>query len=186
MTQPILESIAQSFNHGDLPETWRVPEIERFSLQKTLYDYQVDALKNAARALYLYYGQDNAWQPAETPEAGSRRKQNFASHRYGNQTAEFSIRRYENNADRKNLKQNPVFNVLAEYMTPQDNVIPYHHLINRMCFWMATGSGKTLVMVKIIEYLHHLKQHRHVPPHNVLVLAPSDLWIHISSATLGG
>ena len=174
MTQPILESIAQSLNHGDLPETWRVPEIERFSSHKTLYDYQADALRNAARALYLYYGKEHAWQPAEMPEACSRRKQNFACHRYGNQTAEFSIRQYERNADRTNLKQNPVFKILAEYMTPQGNVIPYHHLINRMCFWMATGSGKTLVMVKIIEYLHHLKQHRHVPPHNVLVLAPSD------------
>ena len=170
---PFLESIAQSLNYGDLPETWRVPDIERFSPQKSLYDYQADALKNAARALYLYYGEENAWQPTEPPAAGSRRKQNFAG-RYANQTAEFSIRQYDGNAGRRNLKQNPIFKILAEYITPQGDVIPYHHLINRMCFWMATGSGKTLVMVKIIEYLHRLKKHRQIPPHNILVLAPSD------------
>jgi type III restriction enzyme len=26
-----------------------------------------------------------------------------------------------------------------------------HQIINRMSFWMATGSGKTLVIVKLIE-----------------------------------
>ncbi len=39
---------------------------------------------------------------------------------------------------------------------------------------MATGSGKTLVMVKLIEYLHSLIQHREISPHNILILAPSD------------
>ena len=174
MTTPLLETIAQSLNYGDLPETWRVPEIERFSPQKSLYDYQADALKNAARALYLYYGEENAWQPTEPLAAGSRRKQNFANRHYANQTAEFSIRQYDGNADRRNHTQNPIFKILAEYITPQGDLIPYHHLINRMCFWMATGSGKTLVMVKIIEYLYRLKQHRQIPPHNILVLAPSN------------
>ena len=171
---PVLETIAQSLNYGDLPETWHVPDIEQFSQQKTLYDYQRNTLENAARALYLYYGEENAWQPTEPPEANSRRKQNFADRRYANQTAEFSIRQYDGNADRRNLKQNPVFKILAEYITPQSDIIPYHHLINRMCFWMATGSGKTLVMVKIIEYLHRLKQHQQIPPHNILILAPSN------------
>lgn len=50
MTHPLLEPISQTLNYGDLPETWRVPEIERFSRDKTCYDYQTDALKNAARA----------------------------------------------------------------------------------------------------------------------------------------
>ena len=35
---------------------------------------------------------------------------------------------------------------------------------------MATGSGKTLVMVKLIEYLHTLIQHRQIPTHNILIL----------------
>ena len=39
---------------------------------------------------------------------------------------------------------------------------------------MATGSGKTLVMVKLIEHLHRLRERGEIPPHNILVLAPSD------------
>ena len=39
---------------------------------------------------------------------------------------------------------------------------------------MATGSGKTLVMVKLIEYLHSLQKHGEIPLHNILILAPSE------------
>ncbi len=57
---PLLEQIiTQPLNYGDLPETWQVSDIQRFLSQKTLYDYQRSALENAARALHLYYGQEN-------------------------------------------------------------------------------------------------------------------------------
>ena len=51
--KPLLESIAQSLNYDDLPEVWRIPHIARFSHAKKLYDYQQDALKKAARALFF-------------------------------------------------------------------------------------------------------------------------------------
>jgi len=38
-----LESIARYRNYGGLPETWWVPDIDRFSAGKTLYDCQTDA-----------------------------------------------------------------------------------------------------------------------------------------------
>ena len=56
---PLLEPAAASLNYADRPETWRVPDIGSFSGEKTLYDYQKDALEKAARALFLYYG----WEP---------------------------------------------------------------------------------------------------------------------------
>ena len=177
MTISALESIAQSSNYADLPETWRVPEMERFSAQKTLYDYQRSALENAARALHHYYGQAHAWHASETQDANDQRKQAFADLYMPaglSQIAGFSIKKYERNADRHNEKQGAVFKILSEFIPPQNDVIPYSQLINRMCFWMATGSGKTLVMVKLIEYLHSLKQHGEIPPHNILILAPSD------------
>ena len=69
--KPLLESIAQSLNYDDLPEVWRIPHIARFSHAKKLYDYQQDALKKAARALFLYYGKDEQrWRrPNEKPNA---------------------------------------------------------------------------------------------------------------------
>ncbi len=175
MTDPLLEPISQTLNYGDLPETWRVPEIERFSSAKTCYDYQTDALKNAARVLYFYYGKgENDWQSTEPQEADDQRKRDFAGW-YNSHIGGFTVRQYETEAKRRNLEENPVFRILSEFISPaQGDEIPYRQLINRMCFWMATGSGKTLVMIKLIEYLYRLKERREIPPHNILILAPSD------------
>ncbi len=173
-TTLLLETIVQSLNYGDLPETWRVPESERFSQQKTLYDYQRSALENAARALYLYYEDGaSAYQLGEALNANERRKADFAD-RYHFDIDGFSIPQYESKADRRNQRQNPVFRILSEFIAPQGEEIPYQRIINRMCFWMATGSGKTLVMIKLIEYLHCLQQHGEIPSRNILVLAPSE------------
>lgn len=175
MTQPLLEDNAKSLNYGELPEVWRVPEIERFSRRKTLYDYQRDALENAARALYRFYGEENPWRRGESPRANRDRKQRFVSSVYPvGALGTFEVRKYENKADERNQRKNPVFKILSEYMELQGGAVSYTQLINRMCFWMATGSGKTLVMVKIIEYLRHLKERQQIPPHNILVLAPSE------------
>ncbi len=174
-TTPLLEeTIVQSLNYGDLPETWRVPDAERFSQQKTLYDYQRSALENAARALYLYYKEEtSAYQLDEAPNANEQRKADFAD-LYRSNIEGFSIPQYESKADRRNQRQNPVFRILSEFIASQGEEIPYRYIINRMCFWMATGSGKTLVMIKLIEYLHCLQQHREIPSRNILVLAPSE------------
>lgn len=169
---PRLEPIANALNYGDLPETWRVPEVERFSAHKTLHDYQSDALQKAAQALFLYYGQSHDWVSGEPLSANVERKRDFAA-RYGT-SALPDLEKYDSQADRRKRKENQVFRILSEFITPQGDLIQYHHLINRMCFWMATGSGKTLVMVKLIAYLHCLKQHGEIPRHNILILAPSD------------
>ena len=175
MATPALEPIIQTLNYGALPETWRVPQIEHFSIEKTLYDYQEDALQSAARALYLYYGKEgNDYQLGELQNAESARRQEFAKRYASSKIGDFSVKKYETSSDRQNRRENPVFKILSEFITPRDEEIPYQQLINRMCFWMATGSGKTLVMVKLVEYLHRLKEHGEIPPHNILILAPSD------------
>ena len=151
-----------------------MPEAERFSQQKTLYDYQRSALENAARALCLYYKKGTShYQLGEGPNANEQRKADFAG-RYYSDIDGFSIPRFESKADRRNQRQNPVFRILSEFIAPQGEEIPYRRIINRMCFWMATGSGKTLVMIKLIEYLHCLQQHEEIPSRNILVLAPSE------------
>ena len=172
MPVPTLETIVQTLNYSDLPETWRVPEDGCFSDGKTLYDYQTDALRNAARALYLYYGGEHDWASGETPSENEERKRRFASLYDGSIPRD--LHKYERPADERNDRQNPVFKILSEYIRPWGTVLKYYNLINRMCFWMATGSGKTLVMVKLIEYLHFLVKHGEIPQNNVLVLAPSE------------
>jgi len=185
---PVLESMVGRQNYSDLPETWRVPDIERFSQHKNLYEYQQRALRNAAKALYAYYGQDRDWKAGEAPAVNLGRKADLAG-RYGRQNKypdrEFSIPMYETNPARQWGKINPIFRILSGFITPDRDGIPYRHLLNRMCFWMATGSGKTLVMVKLIAYLRRLMEHGEIPPHRILVLAPSDYLLEQIRKTVG-
>ena len=177
MMSPELERIAERITYGDLPEVWRIPNIDRFSPRKTLYDYQQDALKKAARILCLYFGQSESvlHSPDHRPPSNHRQfKMNLAS-QYGLSFLEnFAVEKYERPVDKKNGKQNDVFRILSEFIPAADERIHYTELVNRMCFWMATGSGKTLVMIKLIAYLHSLKKHGSIPDHNILILAPSD------------
>ena len=175
MISPLLESITQKLNYNDLPETWQVPEITRFSNEKTLHEYQEDALKKTAKALYQYYEKEYNWIKNEQSEVNIDRKRYFIDLYSSFPTP--NIRKYETTQKKQLDEQYSIFRILAEYMEPQNEVIPYDHLINRMCFWMATGSGKTLVMVKLIEYLHSLIKHQEIPPYKILILAPKDYLI---------
>ncbi|MCS7092794.1 MAG: DEAD/DEAH box helicase family protein, partial [Patescibacteria group bacterium] len=52
-----------------------------------------------------------------------------------------------------------------------ENKISFACFINRMSFWMATGSGKTLVIVKLIEFLGKLTENKELPSGDILFLA---------------
>lgn len=44
--------------------------------------------------------------------------------------------------------------------------------LNKLAFWMATGSGKTLVMhINLWQYLHYSQSH---PPRNILLVTPNE------------
>ena len=47
-------------------------------------------------------------------------------------------------------------------------------LLNRASFWMATGSGKSIVMIKLIEILKTMSEKEYIPPNDVLILAPTE------------
>ncbi len=49
-------------------------------------------------------------------------------------------------------------------------VLDFADLCNRMGFWMATGSGKTIVLVKLLELLHLLMRREEIPANDVLFL----------------
>jgi type III restriction enzyme len=62
----------------------------------------------------------------------------------------------------------------ADYIDARTGKIAYEAFINRMGFWMATGSGKTLVIVKLIELLGRLRRLGEVPPCDILFLTHRD------------
>ena len=50
----------------------------------------------------------------------------------------------------------------------------YQAFLHRLSLWMATGSGKTLVLIKLMECLFHLIQKGHLPEKDFLLMAPKD------------
>lgn len=56
---------------------------------------------------------------------------------------------------------------------PSENWLGEHQ-INRASFWMATGSGKTIVMIKLIEILHLLQESRKIGKKPIMLLVPND------------
>ncbi|MEA3353357.1 MAG: DEAD/DEAH box helicase family protein, partial [Campylobacterota bacterium] len=47
-------------------------------------------------------------------------------------------------------------------------------LLNRASFWMATGSGKSIVMIKLIEILYQMVSKDYIDKNDILILAPTD------------
>ena len=164
-----LNTAAASHEFADLPESWRVGDFGRFSREKALFDYQRTALTLATRALWLYYEDAGDWESGESEEAKDARKRAFVRKNYGGDLREFNAPEF---TDRRRTKANPIFRILERGFAAENGAIPYWRTANRMGFWMATGSGKTLVMIKLAEHLERLKKGGEIPPHPILILAP--------------
>ncbi|MGC8769398.1 DEAD/DEAH box helicase family protein, partial [Calditerrivibrio sp.] len=145
--------IVENFNLDNIPVDWLGVDFEKFSSSKTLFDYQQKALENALKTLFLYFEEDKA------------DKTNFFT-RYQNNglTEDLS---YNLKKESKSLKY--LFDYDKEFPV-QDDKISFNHFINRMSFWMATGSGKTLVIVKLLELLGYLMKNNKIPKKDILFL----------------
>lgn len=124
---------------------------ERFSNNKTLYDYQYLALRNAYKVLKIYY---EDWQSFNADGL----KERFYEKVYKGEVS----RKFDMRVKSKKIRS---------YL-PDDVDFPY--LVNRASFWMATGSGKTLVIVKLIELLKQLMDNGEIPKRDILFLTARD------------
>ncbi|HND47613.1 MAG TPA: DEAD/DEAH box helicase family protein [Anaerolineales bacterium] len=145
-----LHNLLNDVPFEDLPATWTTFNLASFSRGKSLWDYQQSALQSGLKALHKYYKDFEGSKPS------------FFQWYIDNQI--------ELDADLNLGKKRDNESLLAPYYPIADNKIPYQHFINRMGFWMATGSGKTLVIVKMLEVLHALIQRKEIPAHDVMVL----------------
>ncbi len=159
MSKLSLQNIVENISFENLPVKWQGFDFERFSKDKTLFDFQQNALKNALRGLWLFFKDKNA------------DKQSLFNH--------YQLNRLEENFDYdlKKREGKKTAKYLLEYDRDYpaiDSKIPFSHFINRMSFWMATGSGKTLVIVKLIELLGLLISKGEIPKNDILFLAHRD------------
>lgn len=150
-----------------LPPAWTTFDLAAFSRSKRLFDYQQEALQFALRGLWKYYEDCGNYQPGESDETNAWRKERFFKwYRLNGLDTDMDIPVDGQKRDIRNL--------LNEYYVVQNGRIAYEHFINRMGFWMATGSGKTLVIVKLLELLWQLGRAGEIPRHNLLVLTHRD------------
>ena len=179
MTGIYLQRMLENLPQGTLPSNWAGFDLATFSRGKVLWDYQQQALHNALHALWKYY---------QTPgQSESERKQAYISW-YRDFGLEEDL---DLPLDRSSAARRKLAALLETYYSQTDDRMPYEQFINRMCFWMATGSGKTLVIVKMIELLHHLMQRGEIPANDILVLAHRDdlleqLRTHMDEFNAGG
>ena len=159
MAKLYLQNIIDDISFEALPIKWQGFDFERFSKDKTLFDFQQDALKNALRGLWLYFEDKNA------------DKQSLFNH--------YKLNGFEGNFDYdlKKKQDGKTAKYLLEYDKDYpviDSKISFSRFINRMSFWMATGSGKTLVIVKLIELLGLLISKGEIPKNDILFLTHRD------------
>lgn len=162
MTQPLLEKIIGDFE--ELPVSWSSFDYENFSKDKRLWEYQQNSLRSATKALWKYYEDLSDFHRNEDETTNTRRKEKlYQLYRDNELPAGLDYK-----LDKKSSK------VLADYYDVVDDKVAFENFINRMSFWMATGSGKTLVIVKLIQLLHVLVERHEIPKNDILVLAHRD------------
>lgn len=164
----ILQQTVETLSDDLLHDSWVDHDFEFFSHAKRLYDYQQQALRNALKALWKYYEHFVDHQQGETDDANRQRKQRLCQwYRDNGLSEDLSIEPKSTFADL--LRE-----YYADYIDAQTGKVAYEAFINRMGFWMATGSGKTLVIVKLIELLGRLRRLGEVPPCDILFLTHRD------------
>jgi superfamily II DNA or RNA helicase len=150
-----LEDIVNEFSFDNLPANWQGFDFGRFSQDKTLFDFQRKSLQNALKALCLFY-----------IEKKGDKKSFFNQYQSNGFEENFDY-------DLKKKQDGKTAKFLLEFDKdyPEiDNKISFERFINRMSFWMATGSGKTLVIVKLIELLGNLINDGQIPKNDILFL----------------
>lgn len=167
MTKVFLQDIIEDISLSTLPYNWNSFDLKSFSRGKQLWDFQQKAVENALKLLWRYYEDLKDFQDGEELSANEERKKKlFEWYRDNGLEDDLDIR-----LDRRRRR---IFNLLTEYYSSIDGKIPYWNYINRMCFWMATGSGKTLVIIKLIKTLKQLMARGEIPEYDILFLTHRD------------
>ncbi len=166
-----MQSMVEGISDSMLPQAWVDHDFGFFSHTKRLYDYQQQALRNALKALWKYYEHFVDHQQGETDDTNRQRKQRLWQwYRDNGLSEDLTIQLKLLKPELADLLRE----YYADYIDARTGKIAYEAFINRMGFWMATGSGKTLVIVKLIELLGRLRRLGEVPPCDILFLTHRD------------
>ena len=154
----LLENIVNNITYENLG-AWCMPNLSSFSASKNLYEYQARALRNIIKVLSLYY----------KSELFQEYKQ------IGLKLQDIDIKKYESKKDWEKSKSNKRFEFFEDHNylvsdSDREQKISGEIFLNRACFWMATGSGKSLLIIKTIVLLDYLQKQELIKSDNALLL----------------
>lgn len=154
----VLQNICEKYKENYINEYRGLFNFESFGRGiSKLFNFQVEALYNALTTIKFYHKQEN---------------------NINKLFREYSLNTFYDNIDKPvgftkdEFGEN--FEIFEDYFDVEDGKIEFKNLCNRAGFWMATGSGKTIVMIKLIELLNFLMEKNEIPKNDILILAPKD------------
>ncbi|GAA9615203.1 DEAD/DEAH box helicase family protein [Helicobacter pylori] len=141
----------EELNTNEINEPLERLDFKSFDSNKELLDYQQQALINAFRMLVAYFG-----------DFKGSKKEFYAFYQKHYSFA---------NCDFTNKKLN---HLLKAYFKVENHCVSFENFINRLAFYMATGSGKTIVIIKLVELLSVAMGMGLIPKKNIMFFSANE------------
>ncbi len=141
----------EELNTNEINEPLERLDFKSFDSNKELLDYQQQALINAFRMLVAYFR-----------DFKESKKEFYAFYQEHYSFA---------NCDFTNKKLNPL---LKAYFKVENHCMSFENFINRLAFYMATGSGKTIVIIKLVELLSVAIGMGLIPKKNIMFFSANE------------
>ncbi|WP_124733590.1 DEAD/DEAH box helicase family protein [Helicobacter pylori] len=141
----------EELNTNEINEPLERLDFKSFDSNKELLDYQQQALINAFRMLVAYFR-----------DFKGSKKEFYAFYQKHYSFA---------NCDFTNKKLNPL---LKSHFKVENHCVSFENFINRLAFYMATGSGKTIVIIKLVELLSVAMGMGLIPKKNIMFFSANE------------
>ncbi|GHR86242.1 helicase [Helicobacter pylori] len=138
-------------NTNEINELLEMLDFKSFDSNKELLDYQQQALINAFRMLAAYFR-----------DFKENKKEFYAFYQKHYSFA---------NCDFAKKKLNPL---LKSHFKVENGCVSFENFINRLAFYMATGSGKTIVIIKLVELLSVAIRMGLIPKKNIMFFSANE------------
>ncbi|KMZ50136.1 DEAD/DEAH box helicase family protein [Helicobacter pylori] len=141
----------EELNTNEINEPLEMLDFKSFDNNKELLDYQQQALINAFRMLVAYFR-----------DFKENKKEFYAFYQKHYSFA---------NCDFAKKKLN---HLLKSYFKVENGCVKFENFINRLAFYMATGSGKTIVIIKLVELLSVAIRMGLIPKKNIMFFSANE------------
>ncbi|GAA8188692.1 DEAD/DEAH box helicase family protein [Helicobacter pylori] len=138
-------------NTNEINEPLERLDFKSFDSNKELLDYQQQALINAFRMLVAYFR-----------DFKGSKKEFYAFYQKHYSFA---------NCDFTHKKLN---SLLKSHFKVENQRVSFENFINRLAFYMATGSGKTIVIIKLVELLSVAIRMGLIPKKNIMFFSANE------------